>query len=297
MSVYSIKDLEHFSGIKAHTIRIWEQRYGIFTPQRTSTNIRFYSDEDLKLILNIASLQHFGYKISKIVGMNWDERQETVRRLSVENKSYPDQVNELSVAMIDLNETYFNQILDTSVDEIGLEQTMMQIIYPFFQKIGTLWITDAINPAQEHFISHLVRQKIIVMTNQLEFSDSGPLFVLFLPDKELHELGLLFANFMIRSRGLKTMFFGQIVPIDALEEVYLEKKPEYMFSSITSSPPIDEMQSYINTLGKKFKETKILLTGPQVVNQGFSCPDNVEILGHFDSLISLIDQTAQEIKV
>ncbi|MFK7953177.1 MAG: MerR family transcriptional regulator [Ekhidna sp.] len=290
MSVYSIKDLEQLSGIKAHTIRIWEQRYQIFSPKRTATNIRFYNDEDLKLILNIASLQHFGYKISKIVKMTWAERQEEVRNLSVKNQSYDDQVNELSVSMIDLDETYFNQIIDTSISQIGLEKTMMEIIYPFLQKIGVLWITNSINPAQEHFISHLVRQKLIVLTNELlPAKNNSPLFVLFLPDGELHELGLLFANYMIRSRGIKTLFFGQIVPLSALEEVYQEKKPEFMFTCITANPGASDIQAYVNSISEKFKDTKILVTGPQAVNNGLKSPKNVKILSHFHDLIDIVE--------
>lgn len=297
MSVYSIKDLEHLSGIKAHTIRIWEQRYKIFSPERTSTNIRLYSDEDLKLILNIATLQHFGYKISKIVQMTWSEREEEMRQLSNKSHSYEDQVNALSVAMIDMDEAYFNEIIDTCESNIGLEKTMMEIMYPFLQKIGVLWITNSINPAQEHFITHLIRQKLIVSTSQLKISKEGPLFILFLPDEELHELGLLFANYMIRARGIRTMFFGQIVPLGALEEVYVEKKPDYMFTCITTSPGSSEIQSYVNQIGNKFIDSKILLTGPQAVGNGISCPKNVKILTHFHDLIELAESHRQQANI
>lgn len=289
MSVYSIKDLEHLSGIKAHTIRIWEQRYQLFSPQRTATNIRFYSDDDLKLILNIASLQHHGYKISKIVGMPREARQQEVQRLSLANKSFEDQVNALSVSMIDLDEEYFNKIVESNVKNVGFERTMMEIIYPFLQKIGILWMTNSINPAQEHFISHLVRQKLIVATDKLKLPTNGPLFVLFLPEGELHELGLLFANFMLRSRGFRTMFFGQILPLKALEEVYHDVNPPFMFTCITSSPSSTEIQSYINTLSQKFKESTMLITGPQVVGAGLSLNSNVEQISRFQDLISFLE--------
>lgn len=288
MSIYSIKDLEHLSGIKAHTIRIWEQRYQLFSPQRTSTNIRFYSDDDLKLILNIASLQHHGYKISKIVGMPREARQQEVQRLSLANKSFEDQVNALSVAMIDLDEVFFNKIVDSNVKNVGFERTMMEIIYPFLQKIGILWMTNSINPAQEHFISHLVRQKLIVATDKLKVPSKGPLFVLFLPDGELHELGLLFANFMLRSRGVRTLFFGQILPLKALEEVYHHVNPSFMFTCITSSPGSGEIQSYINSLSQKFKDSTILITGPQVVGAGLSQISNVEQINQFGDLITFL---------
>jgi MerR family transcriptional regulator, light-induced transcriptional regulator len=289
MSVYSIKDLEHLSGIKAHTIRIWEQRYQLFSPQRTATNIRFYSDDDLKLILNIASLQHHGYKISKIVGMPRELRQQEVQKLSLANKSFEDQVTALSVAMIDLDEGYFNKIVDSNVKQIGFELTMIKIIYPFLQKIGILWMTNSINPAQEHFISHLVRQKLIVATDELKVPKNGPLFVLFLPEAELHELGLLFANFILRSRGVRTLYFGQIVPLKALEEVYHNVNPEFLFTCITSSPSSKEVQSYINSLSQKFGDSTILITGLQVIGAGLSPSSNVEQISRFEDLISFLE--------
>ena len=209
MSVYSIKDLEHLSGIKAHTIRIWEQRYELFSPQRTATNIRFYSEEDLKLVLNISTLRNHGLKISKIVNMSPQAIIDEVQKWIVESELFEDQIHELTKAMVDMDEFVFNQTLNQNIEKHGFEKAMMQIIYPFMNKIGILWLTNAINPAQEHFISHLVRQKIISVTDQLEYKIEGPLFFLFLPEGELHELGLLLANYLLRARGVRTVFFGQ----------------------------------------------------------------------------------------
>jgi DNA-binding transcriptional MerR regulator len=284
MSVYSIKDLEHLSGVKAHTIRIWEQRYQIFTPQRTDTNIRFYSDEDLKLMLNIALLYNNGLKISKIVAMNHDQIAEEVKKLSEESTSFDDQINAMTLAMIDLDEEKFNSVINTDVARFGFEKTMIEIIYPFLKKIGILWITNSINPAQEHFISHLVRQHLIVATNKCKQDKDAPLFLLFLPEGELHELGLLFANFILRSRNIRTIFFGQSVPLNALEEVYYNLKPEYIMTIMTTVPDPYEVQNYVDSLSKKFSNSTVFITGVQVVGNDIECAENIRILNQFEDL-------------
>jgi len=287
MSVYSIKDLEHLSGIKAHTIRIWEQRYQIFSPQRTETNIRFYSDNDLKLILNIALLYNNGLKISKIVAMSPPEITHQVKVLSEDSTSFDDQINAMTVAMIDINEQEFNKVINSDIEKFGFEKTMTEIIYPFLKKIGILWVTNSINPAQEHFISHLVREKLIVHTEKIVFEENAPLFLLFLPEGELHELSLLFANYILRARGFRTIFFGQSVPLNAMEEVYFELNPEYVLTVMTTVPDPSEVQDYVNTIGKKFSEAQIFITGAQVVGNMIECTENMQILNQFEDLMAL----------
>lgn len=289
MSVYSIKDLEHLSGIKAHTIRIWEQRYELFSPKRTDTNIRFYSEEDLKLILNIASLKNHGIKISKIVGMPTEMIFEEINKINTSSKSFEDQIHSLTVAMIDLNEAQFTEILEKNISNFGFEKTMMEIIYPFMRKIGILWLTNSINPAQEHFISHLVRQKLISETDTIEMGQDGPLFLLFLPEGELHELGLLFANYILRVNGMRTIFFGQSVPLNAIEEVYHKLNPDFILTAMTTAPPPSETQQYVNTLGKKFKDIKVLITGAQVIGNDIQCTSNQKVINKFQDLQLLVN--------
>ncbi|GAB4241505.1 MAG: MerR family transcriptional regulator [Ekhidna sp.] len=284
MSVYSIKDLEHLSGIKAHTIRIWEQRYKLFSPQRTATNIRFYNDEDLKLILNIATLRDHGHKISKIVNMPYDLMLQEIGNIGNEALTHNDQIHWLTIAMIDMDEKAFTNQLETSIEKIGFERTMMEVIYPFMRKIGVLWLTNSINPAQEHFISHLVRQKVITATDNLEIEEDNPLFLLFLPEGELHELGLLFANYLLRSRGVKTIFFGQTVPLDALEEVYHKFNPDFLLTAMTTTPESGEVQKFVNALGKKFNEANVLITGSRIIGNDISCPENVAVIHKFEDL-------------
>jgi len=290
MSIYSIKDLEHLSGIKAHTIRIWEQRYNLFSPQRTETNIRFYSEEDLKLILNISTLRNHGLRISKIVEMSSKELCEEVQRFTMESRSYADQIHALTKAMVDLDEAYFFETLNQNIEKYGFDKTMMEIIYPFMNKIGILWLTNAINPAQEHFISHLVRQKIISATDQMQQNPNGPRFLLFLPEGELHELGILLANYLLRAQGIHTIFFGQTVPLNALEEVYHKLEPDYILTSMTTAPDPSEVQRYVDNLGNKFKSSQILITGSRVVGQDIATSGEMRIIHSFAELNQIIEE-------
>ncbi|MFC0184824.1 DNA-binding transcriptional regulator, MerR family [Pseudarcicella hirudinis] len=280
MSIYSIKDLEQLSGIKAHTLRIWEQRYDILRPNRTDTNIRTYDDGDLKLVLNIALLKEHGYKISEISKMTPETMSKEVVKISDQQLSYPDQIHALTLSMLDLDEERFEKIINTNTIQYGFETMMINIIYPFLSRIGTLWVTGSIGPAQEHFISNLVRQKIIVaIDGQLATLKPGAKkFLLCLPEGELHELSLLFGNYIIRARQNKVIYLGQSLPFSELLFAYKVHKPDYIFSVITSVPGPDEVQSYVYELSNAFPEAKILLSGYQVVGQDIDCPENVRIL-------------------
>lgn len=292
MSAYSIKDLEHLSGIKAHTIRMWEQRYDLFSPERTATNIRYYNDEDLKLILNIATLKNHGFKISKIVAMPQVELEREVKEIGLRDKSYEDQIGALTMAMIDMDEAAFTEILEKCKVSFGFEKTMIEIIYPFMRKIGILWLTNSVNPAQEHFMTHLVRQKLIAATDEASQNNDGPLFLLFLPEGELHELGLLFANYLLKNRGAKTIFFGQTVPLDALEEVYHKLQPDYVLTAMTTTPETKEVQSYINSLSRRFADCSVFITGGKVIGQGLEIPENTTVLNQFEDLMVFTEQMA-----
>lgn len=207
MSVYSIRDLEQLSGIKAHTLRIWEQRYNIVSPKRTDSNIRYYDDVDLKLILNISLLKDHGFKISHIAEMSEAEMKGEIIKITSKSNSSSEQVQALTLAMIELDEERFDKIISTNVLQLGFERTMMQIIYPFLVRVGVLWQTGAIHPAQEHFISNLIRQKLIVAIDGqvVKHNPNAKKFLLFLPEGELHELSLLFANYLVKSRNHKVI--------------------------------------------------------------------------------------------
>ncbi|RZK17588.1 MAG: MerR family transcriptional regulator, partial [Flavobacterium sp.] len=244
MSNYSIRDLEHLSGIKAHTLRIWEQRYNIITPKRTDTNIRIYDDQDLKLVLNIALLKEHEYKISEIAKLSAERLSKEVISISEKKQNYPDQIHALTIAMIDLDEAQFEKIMATNILKFGFEDMMINIIYPFLSRIGVLWVTGSIGPAQEHFISNLIRQKLIVAIDGqvLRPTPYSKKYVLYLPDGELHELSLLFANYVLRARNNKVIYLGQTLPFEELVFVCETQKPDYIFTAITSNPAHDETQ-------------------------------------------------------
>ena len=289
MSNYSIRDLEQLSGIKAHTLRIWEQRYDILRPERTDTNIRTYDDKDLKLVLNIALLKDHGYKISEISKMEANEMSKEVMSISDKHMNYPDQIHALTISMLDLDEERFEKIVSTNTLQFGFENMMVNIIYPFLARIGTLWITGSIGPAQEHFISNLIRQKLIVaIDGQLPSLRQGAKkYLLYLPEGEMHEISLLFGNYIVRSRQNKVIYLGQSLPFNELSFACQMHKPDYIFSVITSVPGQDEIQRYVYKLAKEFPDTKILLTGYQVVGQDIDCPDNVEVITQIRQLMEI----------
>ncbi|MEA5426415.1 MerR family transcriptional regulator [Arcicella lustrica] len=289
MSNYSIKDLEQLSGIKAHTLRIWEQRYEILKPDRTDTNIRTYDDKDLKLVLNIALLKEHGYKISEISKMSSDEMSKEVMLISEKQLSYPEQIHALTISMLDLDEERFEKIVSTNTLQFGFENMMTNIIFPFLSRIGTLWITGSVGPAQEHFISNLIRQKLIVaIDGQLPSLRPGAKkYMLYLPEGEMHEISLLFGNYIIRSRQNKVIYLGQSLPFSELIFAHKVHKPDYLFSVITSVPGQDEVQKYVYRLAKEFPDSKILLSGYQVVGQDIDCPDNVEIITQIKYLMDI----------
>jgi MerR family transcriptional regulator, light-induced transcriptional regulator len=291
MSTYSIRDLEQLSGIKAHTLRIWEQRYDIIQPKRTDTNIRLYDDSDLKRVLNIALLNEHGYKISKIAQMSEDELRKEVLQITDKSTKTSEQIQALTLAMIDLDEERFEKILSTNVLQIGFERSMTQIIYPFLIKIGFLWQTGAIHPAQEHFMSHLIRLKIMVAIDGQVFKPKANTikFLMYLPEGELHELSLLFACYLAKSRHHQVIYLGQSTPFQDIVEVYKLHQPQYLMFVATSMPGQDDIQNYINQVCARFEQATVLMTGFQVVGQDLEVPSNGRLIHKIDDLIDLLD--------
>lgn len=264
MGKYSIKELEHLSGIKAHTIRIWEKRHRIIVPSRTPTNIRTYSDDDLKKIINVSLLNNYGIKISKIAKMSVADMHERILQITELKTDSHLHIDQLIVAMMDMEEEGFEKILGNLILRYGFEKAVTEIIYPFLERIGILWQTQKINPAQEHFISNLIRQKIIVAIDSLPLpSRTSKKVLLFLPEKEMHEIGLLFYHFLIRKAGLRTYYLGQSVPHADLISVFNTHSPDILVTSITTTPLIP-LETYVHQLAKDFPSVSILMSGIQV---------------------------------
>ncbi|SKC86736.1 MerR family transcriptional regulator [Ohtaekwangia koreensis] len=263
MGKYSIKELEKLSGIKAHTIRIWEKRHKLIQPSRTDTNIRFYSDDDLKKIINVSLLNNNGIKISRIADMTLDEMNRKVLEISEIRNDSSVYIDQLILAMIDMEEEIFEKILGTIILRHGFEKTITEIIYPFLEKIGILWQAHNITPAHEHFISNLIRQKIIVAIDGLPIpAKTARKVVLFLPEGEMHELGLLFYSYLMRMIGYRTYYLGQNVPHDDLISVVKTHQPEILITSVTS--PIDPIDQYLQRLTKDFSSIRIFASGMQI---------------------------------
>ncbi|HTJ47858.1 MAG TPA: MerR family transcriptional regulator [Cyclobacteriaceae bacterium] len=285
MGQYSIKELEKLSGIKAHTIRIWEKRYGVIEPQRTSTNIRYYSDDDLKKIINVSLLNSHGLKISVIANMSGDELTRKVQDLSQTNHASNIHIDQLVTAMIDLDEEEFEHELKMIEKKLGFEKTVIEIIYPFLNKIGILWQTGNITPAHEHFISNLIRQKLIVAIAALPLPAKSSIRVLlFLPETELHEIALLFYHYLARRYGFKTYYLGQSVPHNDLKAVYAIHKPHFLITSLTSVPAPKDLNDYLKKLSGDFPASRILASGSLLRNASFKHPQN---LNFFETALEL----------
>ncbi|GHA54445.1 MerR family transcriptional regulator [Pontibacter akesuensis] len=277
MAQYTIKELEHLSGIKAHTIRIWEQRYSILNPKRTDTNIRFYDDEDLKSLLNISLLNDRGYKISKIAQMDSEQIQQKVQQLCDEPCVCSHQVSALVSAMIDMSEEKFDKALSTATIQMGFLNTMQDVVYPFLNKIGILWQTGNITPAHEHFVSNLIRQKLLVAIDgqPARWKDNADTFILYLPENELHELALLYMNYILRANRQRVIYLGQNLPFKDLELTHEQFKTAHICTAFTTSPERDQVQGYINKLSDRFTRSTIYVYGYQVHQEGLILPQNV----------------------
>lgn len=285
---FSIKDLEKLSGIKAHTLRIWEQRYGILKPERTDTNIRYYCNEELKQLLNITLLYNHGFKISKIASLDGKSIVAEVNKIIDAQTSPSDQIDSLIIAMVEIDEIRFEKIISTTILHHGFSYTIEKVIYPFLHKIGLMWQLGSINPAQEHFISNLIRQKLIVAIDGVVAPEvkKSKRFVLFLPDMELHELSLLYFSYLLKSRGHQIIYLGQSVPYIDLERVVEIRKPEYIVSVFTHH--MDDVNQYIKNLSKSFPQLNILLSGAQLQNTSSKLPNNIELFKTPEDFLKLI---------
>lgn len=293
MASYSIKDLEELSGIKAHTIRIWEKRYGVVVPERTNTNIRLYSDEDLKKLLNISILNKHGLKISHLSRLSQDDLKEKVIHISRETINTGIQIENLIISMLDLDEWKFDKILSDSIIKIGFEETLVSLMHPFFEKIGLLWQTGSINPAQEHFVSNLMRQKLIVaIDGQAPVQrDNQVNFILFLHENELHELGLLFYSYLLKKHGIKVIYLGQAVPFQDLKKIINIQKADYFLTSFTTGITEKDLKSYLIRMSDTFPEQTIYYTGYQISKINGSLPGNlikIESVKHFQDIIKTL---------
>lgn len=256
---YSIKDLERLTGIKTHTIRMWEKRYSIIHPDRTNTNIRFYCDADLQKLLNIRILNKNGRKISRISEMSEEEIVAGVTSLSVSHELVDSDINSMVLAAVELQEDQFERVLNSCLIKLGFERTFCEVIFPLFEKLGIMWQIGRVNACQDRFITNLVRQKLLVAIDGLvgPGEDSKGSFLLFMPADHDHEIGLLFAHYLIRKNGYQSVYLGASVPFEHLEKLDSPEKFSHLFVSLSFPVSSEEMSSYLTQLRTVFPNQEV----------------------------------------
>jgi MerR family transcriptional regulator, light-induced transcriptional regulator len=287
MIVYSISDIEKLTGVKAHTIRIWEKRYGIIPHRRTDSNIRYFTDEDLEVILNIALLNKKGYKISKIAGMDADKIKQAVAAFCEVDEMFEDQIDSLTLAMIELNEFNFVKILDQHIKSKGLEKTMDEIVYPFLDKLSIMWIAGSVRGVHETFVTNIIKSKLVVEIDQIRILPnlSTKKFLIYLPEGEEHELSLLFLNYLVKIRGGQVFYMGSNIKYPEVLEAISIFKPDFIFTLFNDSYSDTSLQPYIDDICKASGDGIFGVSGYQVINQKLNAPDNLIV---FDSLYQII---------
>ena len=289
---FSIKDLENLTGIKAHTIRIWEKRYNLLSPDRSDTNIRNYSLASFQKLLNISYLNNNGIKISKIADFKEEEIPVKVREIASRSKVEDHAINALKMAMINFDQVLFYSTYNNLLDNKTFSEIFYSVFLPLLNEIGLLWQTNTITPAHEHFLSVHIKQKILINTERLQLLEPKPVsrtFILFLPDAEIHDIGLLFVNYQLRSKGYHTIFLGESMPMESLTDL-LEFFDEITFLSyFTVYPEIEKIPDYIkefDALLLQKEKTNFILLGPKLANYDVSSlPKKVTIYNSIEKLV------------
>lgn len=278
MDAFNIKELENLSGIKAHTIRVWEQRYSFLKPQRTLTNIRYYTNEELKIVLNIALLNKYGYKISHINKMRPDELTEKLISLSNSQAQQERIINELLQLTIDMDIEKLEATLDQYVKAKGIDKVITQIIFPFLEKIGILWLANHVHPAQEHLVTNIVRQKLIVgIEGAFTHLSAAKTVLLYLPEGEYHELGLLYIYYLLKCKGIKVLYLGANVPMKDLEFVAAVKKPDFVYTHLTTVASNFNFDKFLSHLHNHFQSSSVVVSGQVVYNYKKKVPSSITV--------------------
>ncbi len=276
---YSIKDLETLSGIKAHTIRIWEKRYDLLKPERTDTNIRYYTDDDLKRMLNVSLLVRNGYKISKVAAWKEDDIKQTVLDVAKTKKSEEGYVDQLLLFMVNFDNVGFAALVNEIIKKYGLEEAMQNLFFALFERIGTFWQVGSIFPAQEHYITSFIRQKIITAIDEHGIINSKEKTILFyLPEEELHELSLLFYSYLAIKSGYNIIYLGQFVPFADLEKIRLHVKLDFIFTAFISPIQKEDLENYLGKLKELYQHQKVFITGWQIKEHAPKLPRNFKVV-------------------
>ncbi len=265
MESYQIHELERMTGIKAHTIRIWEKRYALIVPDRTDTNRRSYNDAQVKKLLNVSTLLARGEKISKIAALTEEELNGMIELQAPDvatDSMCAGYINDLVKSMLAFDEQAFEKIFSAAVTRFGIYDTIVNVVYPFLSKVGILWNISKSAPIQEHFASSIIKRKLMAATDGLmPPTKKSKTFLLFLPPDEWHEIGLLFANYIIRSKGYATVYLGQNVPLENIEQIVPAVNPKYLLLFYVHIRPVEEVEAQLKKLSKMGDKASLFVAG------------------------------------
>ena len=292
MAVYSIKDVEKLTGIRAHTLRAWEQRYDLVTPRRGQNNVRFYLDEDLHELSTVAVLNKHGYRISKIAAMAPAERAALLASLTSLNVGPDTQLDALTLSIVEMDEQKFSLIIDTNVAQRGFEETMMQVVYPFLDKLGVLYFTGSVTPAQEAFAGHLIRQKILAATDRLPAApeEDRPVFVLFLPEGERQELSMLFMQLLLKQRGFGVIYLGPNIGVQDLADVCQVRRIDYLFTILSNGYVERPVEQLVEDILMQCPDEQLLLAGYQANLHDLSAYPRAKTVTGLRDFVTLLDR-------
>jgi len=295
MEYFTIKDIENLSGIKAHTLRIWEQRYSLFVPKRKDSQHRIYDNDDLKQLLRISFLYHNGWKISKIAGLSSAQIVEEVRKSEINSKTYKTFIIQLIEAAVDFDEISFVEILNQLTVKVGFEKCITDICYPYLNRIGMLWVTNNIIPAQEHFSSYIIQNRIIAETDKLSINNEAPTLLLFSPKGEFHELPLLFIFYLLRKNGWSVVYLGSNITKEVIKQFTENGEMKYLFLHLITNFTGWDADVYFEDLCKSFPNKQIIASGAAVhqVQRNFV---NLKLLKSDKEIYEFIERSKAIIK-
>ncbi|MBQ4822652.1 MerR family transcriptional regulator [Aquimarina sp. MMG016] len=289
--IFSIKDLENLCGVKAHTIRIWEKRYNLLSPNRTETNIRTYSLKSLQKLLNVTYLVNSGYKISRISKLNEEEINEYVRRIVSDNSTKNQAINSFKIAMLNYDLELFLSTYEQLSEKRTFRQVFCDVFIPLLTEIGLLWQTDTINPSHEHFITNLIKQKLLVNIEKLQYAQptkTDKAFILYLPENEIHELGLLYVNYEILLRGYRAVYLGASIPLDSLPNMLGFHENTIFVSYFTIKPEKEKIAEYVqefNDIVCSDKKNELWMLGKQIIHVSQNSANNHRYFNSINDLI------------
>lgn len=284
MDLFTISDIENLSGIKAHTLRIWEQRYNLLQPKRKESLHRYYDNEDLKQILQIAHLNRNGYKISKIARMSGEQMNELTLEKENPDQLFENFIEQLIQACMQLDEERFNRVFQTILMHLGFEKVVQQIFYPMLERIGMYWVTETTRPVQEHFASYLITKKILVAINAIEQPKNGEISVLFNPAGEHHEIPILFIQYLLKKSGKRIRYFGTDVSIELLKEYCKKNHVDRFHLHVITNFSNKTMDGLIGEMLQTFPEQQIIVSGP-LVQQISLKNKNLKLIRSFNELL------------